>query len=172
MKRWRWPIALGCAGMLFLCLGLPAAPYLWRVQSATLARQRWERNGSENYTVIVTKGCFCPDSGEYKLTARDGAVTAVEATGASSLLPTGQPLVPAQFGDLTVGAVLSQAERGARASWNAPWLSTFAVTYDPKLGYVTRLSSDLNGTLTSFFGYVVFDAQYAYTARDLQIDSP
>ncbi|MGH2522694.1 MAG: DUF6174 domain-containing protein [Anaerolineales bacterium] len=159
------------AGAFLLCLSLPFLPYLWRVQSLALAKQRWARHGAASYTIIVTRACFCPDVGEYKLSVHNGQVVAVESLTNPFGPPNPSPRL-SDFDGLTVEAMFANAVPTPRDSWRAPWLVTREVSYDPTYGYVRRFASDENGVLSRTLGRWVFDAQYFYTARDLQVNNP
>lgn len=168
MKTRKKLFVLGCAGVLALCLALPVAPYAWRMGQARLARQRWAAHASANYTLVVGEYCFCPDSGEYKITVQNGAITAVET------MQPGATHTPnfANFNDLTVEAMLTQAEATARRSWGVPWFGVFEAEYDPTSGYVTGYHTDANGIVSRWTGLSITDSGYSYTARDLHIIQP
>lgn len=169
--KWRPVILVGCGGMLLLCIALPFIPYFWRVGQASVARQRWEQMGADDYTVIVGRYCFCPEVGEYQLTVQNGSVTTVERVGSALGSASGAPLVPADFSSLTVEAMLAHAETAARRSWDVPWFGLVSIDYDPTYGYVTHYTSDANGWFSLFTGYIT-DSGYSYTARDLQFTDP
>ena len=168
MKTRKKLFVLGCAGVLVICLAAPFLPYAWRVGQAMLARQRWAAHGNAYYTLVVGEYCFCPDSGEYKITVQNGVVTAVET------MQPGATHTPnfANFNDLTVEAMLARAEATARSSWGVPWFSVFATEYDPTSGYVTSYYTDANGMVSRWTGLYITDSGYSYTARDLQIIQP
>lgn len=167
--KWRWLALIGCGGLLVVCGVLPFSPYFWRMSQASLARQRWERIGLDDYTIVVTHYCFCRIAGEYKLTIQDGAVSDLELLGGG--WPSGPPLTFADFSSLTVDAMLTKAENSARKSWDVPWSSTLRIDYDSTYGYVTHYTSDVNGWFALFAGRVT-DSSYSYMARDLQVAEP
>lgn len=163
--------ALGCVGMMFvLCGVLPFAPYAWRVIEADQARQRWDLQAISDYTLTISKACFCPDSGEYKITVQNGSVVAVET--AMAYMGSGYVPQPQDFNGFTIDAMLATAASSARTSWDVPWFATLELSYDPTYGYVTQYATDLNGTISGWLGGQVFDAQFYYSARDLQVGSP
>ena len=168
MKLWKKLAVIGCAGVLLFCCAAPLLPYSWRAGQAALARQRWAAHGAADYTLIVGEYCFCPNSGEYKITVQGGVVTAVETMQPGS---THTPAY-ADFNDLTVEAMLARAESTAQGSWGVPWLSAFEAEYDSTAGYVTVYHTDANGVLSRLTGLSITDSGYRYTARDLQFAQP
>lgn len=169
--KWRRVVLAGCGGLLLLCLALPFIPYGWRVGQAAVARQRWEQNGAQNYTLIVSSHCLCPNTGDFKLTVRAGVVVAVEYVGSALFPPSGSALRPADFGLLTIDAMLARTEVAARRSWDVPWFEMLSIDYDPTYGYVTRYASEANGWLAFITGFMT-DSSYVYSARDLQFIEP
>jgi uncharacterized protein DUF6174 len=166
--RKAWLLIVGAVlGALLLCVGVVLAPFLARWGSLDTARQRWAVNGGQDYTLIVSEICFCPNAGEWRLTVSNGQVIGIE-----SLRETPVPSNLAEFNRLTVEAMSTQAERLVSETQLAPWFDTLAIDYDPTYGYVTRLEYDANGLLDFIFGSYVTDSDYHYTARDLSLTAP
>ena len=151
---------IGCAGTAFLCAALIFAPYVLRVGSLAFARWRWAQNGGRNYTVVVSQFCYCYVTGAYKLTVRNGHVTAVELIRGSD---SSRSLNPAAFDHLTVEAALDRADRAVRASWLPDWQRPLIVEYDPVSGYVTRYQTGDRR---------VYGGSFLFAARDLHLSSP
>lgn len=164
VSRLRRLLLLAGVGGLLLAWAAPGLPYAWGVGLAALARGRWEQAGPRHYTLIVTQTCVCPAAGEYRLTVRNGRVTAVE-TLKSVFAP--RPPTPAEFAPLTAESMLRRARLAAGQSWGAPLTATLGLTYDAVTGYVTRFESDANGWLALGLGWTA-DTHYVYTARDLR----
>src|SRR5262245_28447142 len=139
--KWQRALLVGCGGLFLMCLALPFIPYLLRVGQASLARQRWQQNGVDDYTFIVIRNCFCENAGAHKLIVQNGTVTAVELVSGIAG-PASLSLTPTDYAFFTVDAMLAQAENDARRSWGVPWFSVLNIEYDPTYGYVTRYQSD------------------------------
>jgi hypothetical protein len=140
-----------------LCFGLSLAAYLYPVGSLALARWRWARRGSADYTVIVTHVCNCYDAGEYKLTVSQGQVTSAEPVSAAWM--TGA-IPPQRFNEYTVEAGFERAAQAVRASLRPSRYPALKVSYDSDLGYVTRFETGDPNAPYFFF---------VYAARDLRL---
>lgn len=117
-----------------------------------VARQRWAERGPSDYRITIQRSCECtPEmSGPVIVEVVDGAVTAraYAASGAAVAAEYAElfPAVPGLF------AIVDEARRE-----RAPRME---VTYDPELGYPSRISVDWNATTV--------DDEVTYLATDLQ----
>lgn len=128
-----------------LLLAACAAPLARGSDAGLLPREKWERQGMDDYRYVYSLGCFCPDRGPVHVTVRDGQIAEVRR-GDSSARVAGD----AQLEVLTVDQLFDRiAEAQASGTYTR-------VEYHPQLGYPT--SAEI-GTLANDAGvrYLIAD---------------
>lgn len=172
MNRHRF-FVFGCLGAIVVVAALLALIYYAIRGPVEAAKARWNAKGSGDYTLVVSEGCFCPYVGDTKITVRGGRITAAEqvASQLNPSPPTGLPqgITLSYFDGMTVESMLATANTAQNERWQSPWFTSLDIAYDPTYGYVTRYSSDPNGRIPQFFGQLIYDAGYTYTAHDLTL---
>ena len=115
------------------------------------ARAKWASQAPAAYSYIVSRGCFCPVEaiGPVTVLVRNGVVESLKYT------QTGAD-VPLQYRNWfpTVEGLFAQID-SARANR----VARLDVTYDPTLGYPTRIDVDVNLNIA--------DEEYTYVASNL-----
>lgn len=117
------------------------------------ARARWHAQGSDSYTVELTRGCFCVLGGRrMTVTVKHGAVVGADYLDSGGPVETALltyiPTIPDLF-DLIQDALDRRP-------------ASFLAIYDPTYGYPTRVEIDFSAS--------VADDELAITARDLLLD--
>lgn len=130
--------------------GAPTAP--GELDSLQAGRARWRAVGSESYSYVVNRSCFCVLGGrQVTVIVRNGTVSAAEYMDSGSAvdqaLLTYVATVPDLF-DLVEDAL-------ARTP------AYFSATYDPVYGYPTRIEVDYSSNM--------MDDELAISARDLTL---
>jgi hypothetical protein len=122
-----------------LVLSACATPLAGGTGGESASRQLWEQQGIDDYRYVYSVVCFCPERGPVQVTVRDGRVTEVQTTAASSARVSGT----AQLQVLTVDELFDRIEE---AQANGTYTK---VEYHPRLGYPT--SAEI-GTLANDAG--------------------
>lgn len=120
------------AGAAVLALTLTACAGSASTSVAYGPVETWDAAGIESYTFTIERFCFCPMTGPLMVTVVDGEIASVTKRGKEIDLDSdvlqGLPL--------TVDALFLEAERAQAQA------DDVAVSYDPDLGYPTRISID------------------------------
>jgi hypothetical protein len=122
-----------------LFLAACAAPMVSAPGGGSEARQRWERQGIDDYRYVYSVVCFCPERGPVQVTVRDGQVASVGSADPNARV--GQQLLVV----LTVDEVFDRIEEAEENG------TPTKVEYHPQLGYPT--SAEI-GTLANDAGTV------------------
>src|SRR5215813_8348227 len=111
-------------------------------------RDKWRDHGYRDYSLTMTRLCFCGDVGPFAVTVRgDSVVTAVRTSdGAPSLVISYLPTVNKLF-DFIQKAIDDNTK-------------TISVTYDAELGFPTEVVYDLAGQ--------AYDAGVTYTVTNVK----
>lgn len=87
-------------------------------------RQRWERQGIDDYRVAFSRECFCVQPGTVQITVRDGRITDVRQVA------NGQPVPSETLGEYLTVEALFDAIAAAQAGNEYT-----SIRFHPTLGY-------------------------------------
>ena len=111
-------------------------------------RDKWRNQGLHDYSLTMTRMCFCGDVGPFAVTVRNDSVVAAVRTsdGAPSLVIAYLPTVDKLF-DFIQMAIDDNTK-------------TISVTYDAQLGFPRHVVYDLEGQ--------AYDAGVTYTVSNVR----
>lgn len=138
---------------LVLALSLTACADAPSTSVSQGPRGMWDAAEVDAYTITVERRCFCPGVGPYVVTVVDGEISSVTHAG-KDVDPDGEML---RDWPLTVEELFREV---TEAEGNADDL---AVSYDPDLGYPTKIAIDRWED--------AIDDEVTYVVRDLQVDA-
>jgi hypothetical protein len=129
-----------------LLLAACANPLGGSKEDASAARQKWDRQGIDDYRYVYSALCYCPRQGPVQVTVHDGQITSVESADPAAGIVSGDE----QLVVVTVDELFDRIEEAEETG-------TFTdVEYHPQLGYPT--SAEI-GTTANDAGvrYVISD---------------
>lgn len=140
-------LLLGLTAILAACSLFPGAssPPRGALEALAAHQAQWTSKGLDDYTLTITRQCFCPFTDPLQVTVVDGVATAITNVG-QAVQPREADGLPKTVPELF--AVVA-AQAGA---------AKVTVEWDPAFGFPTSIQVDsIANAIDDEFGYLVTD---------------